>query len=151
MFHDAHDVIFVASYAVVAPAWLLLMLAPGHRVTDVVNRSAMASLVVAILYLVLTLVHIGDAEGSFWSLDGVTQLFAHRHVVLIGWIHYLCFDLFVGGWIARDARRIRVPHWLVLPCLFFTLMLGPIGLLMYFGIRVGRTARWLIASEADRG
>jgi hypothetical protein len=149
MHQGVHDIIFIASYVVVAPVWLLLMVAPRHRVTDILNRSALASLVVAILYLVLTLAHIGDAEGSFWTLDGVAQLFAHRHVVLIGWLHYLCFDLFVGSWIARDARRNRLPHWLVVPCLFFTLMLGPIGLLMYFAIRLGRTGRWVIAPEED--
>jgi hypothetical protein len=44
----------------------------------------------------------------------------------------------------RDRRYpiTNAPHWLVIPCLFFTLMLGPIGLLLYFAVRMvhGRLA-----------
>ena len=58
--------------------------------------------------------------------------------MLVGWVHYLVFDLFVGAWIVRDARRRGIHHGLVLPCLFFTLMLGPIGLLLYAGLRFAR-------------
>ena len=66
-------------------------------------------------------------------------------MLLAGWIHYLCFDLFIGSWEVRDSEQRGISHWLVLPCLFFTFMLGPVGLLLYFTIRrsifVGR-ASW---------
>jgi hypothetical protein len=52
-----------------------------------------------------------------------------------GWIHYLIFDLFVGAWEARDARRRGVPHLLLVPCLLATLMIGPVGLLLYVLVR----------------
>jgi hypothetical protein len=55
--------------------------------------------------------------------------------VVAGWIHYLIFDLFVGAWEARDARRRGVPHLLLVPCLLFTLMIGPVGLLLYVVVR----------------
>jgi hypothetical protein len=35
----------------------------------------------------------------------------------------------------RDARRRGINQWLVLPCLFATLMAGPIGLLLYCCLR----------------
>jgi hypothetical protein len=50
-------------------------------------------------------------------------------------VHYLAFDLFIGGWELRDAQRRGVPHLLLLPCLGLTLMFGPLGLLVYFGVR----------------
>ena len=34
-------------------------------------------------------------------------------------------DLLLGTWEARDARERGVPHWLLVPCLFLTLMFGP--------------------------
>ena len=40
-----------------------------------------------------------------------------------------------GSWEVRDARQNGVRHWFVIPCLFLTLMLGPVGLLMYLTIR----------------
>ena len=54
----------------------------------------------------------------------------HAHVSL-RWVHYLVFDLLVGRGIVADAHANGigiVGHWLfVVPCLFFTLMLGPSG------------------------
>jgi hypothetical protein len=73
--------------------------------------------------------------GGFGSLEGVMLLFTSPHAVLAGWIHYLAFDLFVGAWEVRDARRHGLSHWMVVPCLALTLMLGPFGLLTYLVLR----------------
>ena len=63
---------------------------------------------------------------------------------MAGWIHYLAFDLFIGAWEVRDARRLGVPHMVVVPCLFFTLMAGPVGLALYFAMRAGtRREIWI--------
>ena len=35
----------------------------------------------------------------------------------------------------QDAAANHVPHVLVIPCLFVTLMLGPAGLMSYFIVR----------------
>ena len=53
----------------------------------------------------------------------------------IGWIHYLAFDLFVGTWISRNADAHKISRWFQIPILFFTLMAGPIGLLLYHLLR----------------
>ena len=55
--------------------------------------------------------------------------------IVIGWTHYLAFDLFVGLWIARDADDKGVGRLVQLPFLFLTLMAGPIGLLSWLGFR----------------
>ncbi|MFQ3592420.1 MAG: abscisic acid-deficient protein Aba4 family protein, partial [Gemmataceae bacterium] len=47
----------------------------------------------------------------------------------------LTFDLFVGRWIYLDSRERGVSVWLTGPCLFLTLMFGPLGLLGYLGVR----------------
>ena len=48
------------------------------------------------------------------------------------------FDLFIGSWEVRDAQAHGISHWLVIPCLFFTFMFGPVGLLLYFILRTVR-------------
>ena len=68
-------------------------------------------------------------------LDGVATLFANRWLLLAGWVHYLAFDLLIGTWEARDARERGLPHLLLVPCLFLTLMFGPAGWLAYIGVR----------------
>jgi hypothetical protein len=77
----------------------------------------------------------------------VSRLFANRHLLLAGWVHYLAFDLFVGAGEVRDARRHALSHLLVVPCLALTFLLGPAGLLLYYAVRstAGRPA----ASAAD--
>ena len=94
------------------------------------HRSAGAG-AVECLYLVLIITHWGGHRGGFSSLSGVMLLFTDRWLVLAGSVHYLAFDLFIGSWPVRDARRNRVPFVLVVPCLVLTFLFGPIGLLLY--------------------
>ena len=78
----------------------------------------------------------GQAEGGFGSLADVMQLFTNKNAALAGWIHYLAFDLFVGSWEVKDAQERGVSHWFVVPCLFLTFLLGPIGFLAYHAVRL---------------
>jgi hypothetical protein len=75
------------------------------------------------------------AEGSFQTLRGVSMLFSNPWLLVAGWLHYLAFDLLTGTWEARDAVSRGVPRWLLVPCLFLTLMFGPTGWLLYMLIR----------------
>jgi len=81
------------------------------------------------------------SEGGFGTLESVKALFGVDGLLLAGWIHYLAFDLFVGGWIVRDSQEHEISHVLVVPCLFFTLMAGPFGLLLYLGLRQTKRLR----------
>ena len=79
-------------------------------------------------------------RGSFLTLRGVLSLFRAPRVVLVGWIHFLAFDLFVGASIALDASRASISHVWVLPILGLTLMFGPAGMLAYLVLRLGLAA-----------
>jgi len=75
---------------------------------------------------------------SHYSVDGLRALFMSDGGIVLGWTHYLAFDLFVGLWIARDADAKGFSRLIQLPILFFTLMAGPIGLLLWLIIRERR-------------
>ena len=131
----------------VLPAWLLLALAPGSNVTRLIVHSGVYPLALGIFYIVTLSMSMffgmGADGGSFNSAAGVSQLFSHPLGILVGWSHYLVFDLFVGAWESRDARRRGVPHWMVVPSLFFPLMFGPVGLLLYLILRaISGKGRW---------
>jgi len=83
-------------------------------------------------------------SGNFWSLRGVMNLFKSPRAVLAGWIHYLAFDLMIGLFIVIDAQKYNLPHWMILPCLFMTLMFGPAGLLIYMLLRVSFSDSFLL-------
>lgn len=129
------ETIFSAANGFALLGWLLLALAPRWRFTQRVVLSGAASLLLAALYLGLLIVYFGDSEGGFGSLAEVVKMFSQPPMVLLGWVHYLAFDLFIGAWELRDARARGVPHLALLPCLGLTFMLGPVGLLLYFVLR----------------
>lgn len=136
------EILFMIVNAVVVPAWLLLVLAPGWRTTRIAVHSALYPLVLGSVYaigLIASIFFGVAAEGvGMSSIAGVSALFDHPNGVIIGWTHYLVFDLFVGAWIGRDARRRDLPHLAVAPCLIATFLFGPVGLLAYILMRVGR-------------
>jgi len=123
----------------VMPAWLLLAILPRAPITQALVHSGLYPLVLGVFYIVVMVMTLffgmGAEGGGFSSAAGVSQLFSHPLGILVGWSHYLVFDLFVGAWQARDAQRRGVPHLALVPCLFFTLMLGPVGLLLYLVVR----------------
>lgn len=92
--------------------------------------------VIAAVYTGVIVTHWAGHPGSFNSLDGVMQLFTDRWLVTAGWVHYLAFDLFIGGWELADSRERGVPHLLMLPLLLLTFLFGPIGLLSYLLLRL---------------
>ena len=65
-------------------------------------------------------------------------LFASDGGVVIGWTHYLAFDLFTGLWIARDSDNKQFGRLVQLPFLFATFMAGPVGLLSWLIVRERR-------------
>ena len=79
-----------------------------------------------------------EPDLSNYTIEGIRALFMSDGGIVLGWTHYLAFDLFVGLWIARDADAKGFSRLVQLPILFFTLMAGPIGLLLWLIIRERR-------------
>jgi len=137
---------FSACSTLAMAGWLLLIAAPGWRWAQPVAGIGIP-LTIGVVYLALIAGNMPGAEGGFGSLAEVTQLFTNPALLLAGWVHYLAFDLFIGAWEVRDARRHEVPHLLVVPCLLMTFMLGPIGLLTYFAVRGATRRRWAVTTS----
>jgi hypothetical protein len=126
---------------VAVAAWLPLLFLPRARWAAAVPP-VVVPLLLAAVYVALLAATLGRSEGGFSSLADVAALFRDPWALLAGWTHYLAFDLFVGGWEARDARRRGIPHLLVVPALVLTFLAGPAGLLLYLAVRRLGAARW---------
>ena len=115
--------------------WLALAAAPLSPKL-LIRAARMICLVLALAYFIqLFTITQPVANGSFSTLAGVTALFSVPGNVMLGWTHYLAFDLFVGSWEVDDARRLGIAHWAVVVPLGLTFMFGPVGLLTYALIR----------------
>jgi hypothetical protein len=145
--------IFTLCNSAVMPFWLLLVVAPSWSWTQRLVHSALIPVLLGSVYVAGFLTSPPAPPGaSFGSLEGVTLFFSSPHGVLVGWVHYLVFDLFVGAWESRDAMRRGIHPAAVAPCLVLTLMLGPAGLLAYLGLRAAlRRTGTLVESNATAG
>ena len=139
--------LFSATNLLAIIGWLLLAAAPRKPAV----RSLIMYLGVALLCLTYTVCFAlflsgavdpvgvaGAGEPGFGSIAGVRALFASDGGVVIGWTHYLAFDLFTGMWIASDADNKGFGRWIQLPVLFATFMAGPVGLLSWLILRERR-------------
>jgi hypothetical protein len=77
----------------------------------------------------------GGGGADFTTIEGVRAIFGSDAGVTIGWTHYLAFDLFVGLWISRDGDAKNISRLVQAPILLATFMAGPLGLLVWLGIR----------------
>jgi hypothetical protein len=132
--------------------WLLLIVAPHWRVTETLVQSVVVPVIIGLTYTwLIAAVFFGGAlpeGGNFSSLAGVMAFFTSPVAATAGWIHYLVFDLFVGAWQVRDARRRGIAHLAVIPCLVLTLLAGPVGLLLYLALRTGMRRGGLLLEDA---
>lgn len=132
------DTLFTIANPLALLGWLALALAPLQpRLIDLFAGWFLPALL-SLGYAVVMLVHFADAPGGFQSLADVQALFTDADVALAGWVHYLAFDLFIGAWILRDARREGLAHWAVLPILPFVFLFGPAGFVAYVTLKLVR-------------
>jgi hypothetical protein len=144
------DLLFVVTNAVAVAGWLALALLPrAERVLGAVLVAAIGLL--CAIYLAMFVGLMGGmvdpgregvgAPPFEYTVDGLKTAFVARGAIVLGWTHYLAFDLFVGLWIARDADKRRVGRIMQLPFLLATFLAGPIGLLAWLVARVRLTRR----------
>jgi len=131
------DRVFSLASGVAVLGWVALALSPAQaRWAPSARRFAGRWLpaALALLYVAMLATH-WRGEGGFSSLAEVQALFAVPGALVAGWVHYLAFDLFVGGWIATRAAEARLAHWALLPVLLLTFLFGPAGWLAFTLIR----------------
>jgi hypothetical protein len=131
------DFEFLFSFANIAilPVWLLLIFLPRHEITRWLTGNYVIQMILALMYTFLIVGYIGEGEGGFGSLQEIRKGFESDAILLAGWIHYIIFDSFVGTWIVRDAEKNNIPHIRIVVPLVFTLLLGPVGLLLYLAYK----------------
>jgi Domain of unknown function (DUF4281) len=137
------DTIFQLCSTTAFFAWVvLIVVTPFWANTDKLLVGIVITLL-AIVYTWLIFSSFNPADlKNFGTLDGVMGLFTNKTVVTGGWVHYLAFDLLTGIWITKNAKKYHINHWLTVPCLLCTFMLGPFGLLLYLLLRWGITKKY---------
>lgn len=130
--------LFSITNAIALVAWALLILGPrGPKTAALILYFGVGLLCLA--YTAIFIAEIGGIfRGDMTGIEGIKALFQNDGVVVLGWTHYLAFDLFIGQWIAKDADHKGFTRMAQAPVLLLTLFAGPIGLLAWLIIRERR-------------
>ncbi|MEZ4218971.1 MAG: ABA4-like family protein [Myxococcota bacterium] len=145
------ELAFALANASVMPWWAVFVVAPRSRAAARLASHGAVFAALGALYAGLVVAAFGAgpagpstasplAAASWRAVLGTDSGF------LAGWVHYLCFDLFVGAWIVREARRIDVAPRVEL---LFAWLLGPLGLLLFLARRARRLRSFGGLGEID--
>ncbi len=134
------NIYLMANWGVI-PFWLLLIILPNHGVTNFFVQSIVAPFLLAgaygfIAYNIFLEGNTLDSFELYRGLDGLYSMFANEAFLLVFWIHFLAISLFLGAWIARDSQRYIVPRFFLIISLILTYFTGPVGLFIYWFIRI---------------
>lgn len=147
--------IFSLSSLLVIPFWLLMIVLPHWRLTRRVVGSPLIVAPAALLYAALVLPALGSIFTTVASpeLATIAALLGSEQGATVAWAHFLAFDLFVGRWVYLDSRERNISAWIMAPLLFLVLMLGPLGFLLYLGLRAvtSTTAEHHLAAPVHSG
>ena len=138
------DQLFGLANALPLVGWLALVLAPLAR-SRLVAAARVVAVVLAFGYVIgiaAALTASGGPMPDLTTLSSLAHAFSTPRVMLVGWVHYLAFDLWVGAWETEEAGRRGMPHAALVPCLVLTFLAGPVGLLLFLVLRV----RWRSAA-----
>ena len=126
----------------ILPFWLLLIILPNSKFTQFFVNSIILPLILstAYIYIIYQIIlldePIFDVFKLYLGLDGLYTIFATENFLLIFWLHFLALNLFLGSWISKDGIKYNMSRSLVAVPLFLVYFTGPLGLVLYWLIRV---------------
>lgn len=129
------EVLFWFSSLYILPFWVMMWFAPYHERTAALMKNEWIYLApLAVAYTIAVLPNIIDIFillGSDMPTPAiVVDMFSERDVILVGWLHYLAFDLFVGRWTWKRLVATEQPIYVSFPVLLFSMMVAPLGALL---------------------
>ena len=126
----------------VLPFWLMLIFIPNSKVTQIFINSIILPLILASAYIyviyqtILLDEDMFDVFKLYLNLDNLYTVFATESFLLVFWLHFLTLNLFLGSWVSRDGVKYNMSRWLVLVPLVLIYFTGPLGLVLYWLIRI---------------
>jgi len=126
----------------VLPFWLILIFFPQSHlckyfVTSIFPITLLGGAYIFMLYQ--SYIDLYNFEKNFTLYLGIaelSELFSDTTFLMMFWIHFVAINLFVGGWILKDSQKFGVNRYLLAVPLIITYLIGPIGLILYWIIRI---------------
>ncbi|WP_149180519.1 ABA4-like family protein [Streptomyces sp. TRM49041] len=156
--------LFELSFALAAPVWLLMILAPKWSWTARVAASPLTVVPILLVYLGLA----APVVPELWAAVREPDLETFRALTALAdgagaiWAQVIAWDLLIGQWVFLESRRLGLHPLVSGPLLVLTILLSPVALLLFLPLRAalahrtakgpsGRPGRDLTASVGPDG
>ena len=126
----------------VIPFWLMLIFFPNSKLGSIFVSSIFPIFILSGAYIFviyksyLGSYDFGDNFSLYLGINNLRDLFSNQEFLIIFWVHFLAINLFCGSWISRDAMRHNIPKLLSGISLILIYFTGPLGLVLYWFIRI---------------
>ena len=126
----------------VIPFWFILIVFPQSHLSRIFVTSIFPFFILSGVYIFILYKSylIGyDFDGNFslyLGLNELSRLFEDHLYIMIFWTHFIAINLFIGGWIVKDSQKFSINKVLMAVPLIVTYLIGPIGLFLYWIIRI---------------
>ena len=126
----------------VLPFWFILIFFPQSRVSKIFIISIFPIFILSLGYAYL--LYIAYLDGFdflqnfkiYLGFKELFNLFENQYFLISFWIHFLAINLFCGGWIVKDSQIFNMNKFIVSLPLITTYLIGPIGIMLYWIIRL---------------
>ena len=136
------EMIFMWLNLGVLPFWFVLIIFPQSQICRVFITSIFPILILSFAYSYLLYIVYLDAYDFlqnfklYLGLGNLSKLFENKSFLILFWVHFLAMNLFCGGWIVKDSRMFNMNKLFVSLPLITTYLIGPIGITLYWIIRL---------------
>ena len=126
----------------VLPLWLILIFFPQSQVCKYFVTSIFPIFILSGTYIFMlykSYINSYDFINNFnlyLGINELSDLFSNKTFLMIFWLHFISINLFTGGWIVKDSQKFLVNKILLIFPLLITYLIGPLGLFMYWLIRI---------------
>ena len=126
----------------VLPFWILIIFFPQSHLCKYLATSIFPIFLLSAAYIfILYKAYLGSFDFAnnfslYLGLSNVSKLFRDEYYLLMFWTHFVAINLFIGGWILKDAQKLYVNKILLAFPLIVTYLIGPIGIFLYWIIRI---------------
>ena len=126
----------------IIPFWVILIFFPHTKICKIFVTSIFPLLIFSTFYCYLIYIFFKDGYNFIGNFDlylniaNLSNLFSDTSFLILFWIHFLAINFFCGSWIASDYQKFGCPKFLIMFPLIITYFIGPLGVVVYWLIRI---------------
>ena len=126
----------------VLPFWFILIVFPQSHLSRIFVTSIFPVFILSGVYIFilyksyLSSYNFENNFSLYLGINNLSELFTDKYYLMMFWIHFISINLFTGGWIVKDSSKLSINKFLVAVPLLITYLIGPIGLFVYWLVRI---------------